>query len=253
MINRIDKFNRDQIAKYFLSKAPVSLRGALFKLFFNEMWHKQQEKRNSESDGYSLIPFDKHKCIFVHIPKCAGVSVSQSLFGCLAGGHMEMWKYQLIFGEKTFNEYFKFGVVRNPWDRVYSAFCFLKSGGYGSRDKKWFQENVGDRVSFEEFVKKHLSKKHILNKNHFSPQVHYLRDINGTLNMDYIARFERLSEEISVLSNRLNISSKLVRSNVTKNKMKSYNEVFSSQMIQIVADVYSEDVEILNYRFNNIQ
>ena len=47
---------------------------------------KYRRLRTTEEWGFSLIPFDRHECIFVHIPKTGGVSISKSLFGNLAGG-----------------------------------------------------------------------------------------------------------------------------------------------------------------------
>lgn len=76
----------------------------------------QKRRRNTSENGYSYEPFDKHKSIFVHIPKCAGVSVSRALYGNLAGGHTSFDKYTNIFEPKRISEYFTFTVVRNPWD-----------------------------------------------------------------------------------------------------------------------------------------
>jgi spore maturation protein CgeB len=64
--------------------------------------HKRfQAIRKIDTEGRSLKSFDEQKCIFVHITKCAGVSVSKSLFGNLGGGHMKigciLYRMQPIF------------------------------------------------------------------------------------------------------------------------------------------------------------
>jgi len=46
---------------------------------------------------YTLKPFDRKEAILIHIPKCAGVSVSISLFGNLAGAHKIAENYRLTF------------------------------------------------------------------------------------------------------------------------------------------------------------
>src|SRR5258706_16293188 len=76
-------------------------------------------------------PFDEHRCIFVHIPKCAGNSVTKSLsqFGGFDCGHTNLKRFQIMFGPEEFNRYFKFAFVRNPYDRLFSAFLFMKKGG----------------------------------------------------------------------------------------------------------------------------
>src|SRR3954454_22051651 len=86
-------------------------------------------KRRSESAQYyknvellnpgnymSTHCFDYYKCIFIHIPKTAGLSVSKTLFGNYAGTHLGIDHYIATLGRKTVEEYFKFAFVRNPWD-----------------------------------------------------------------------------------------------------------------------------------------
>lgn len=85
-------------------------------------------------NNYSYKPLDNLKCIFVHIPKTAGISISRSIFGNLGGGHTKIRDYELIFSAKDFNNYFKFTFVRNPWDRIFSAYRFLKNGGINEED-----------------------------------------------------------------------------------------------------------------------
>jgi hypothetical protein len=65
----------------------------------------------------------------VHVPKTAGVAISLALFGNLAGEHASIRDYQTIYPKSVFERYVRFTFVRNPWDRLLSAFSFLKSGG----------------------------------------------------------------------------------------------------------------------------
>ena len=78
----------------------------------------------------------KHKVIFVHIPKCGGVSMEgvlfkprqrrskKYLFGSpnkyQTGGLQHLMSSHIIeeVGEDIFNQYFKFSFVRNPWDKM---------------------------------------------------------------------------------------------------------------------------------------
>lgn len=78
--------------------------------------------------------FDKYKCIFIHVPKTAGVSVAKSLLG-KPTVHWSALNCRLIFGKEDFNNYFKFSFVRNPFTRLISAYEFLRNGGYGPSDK----------------------------------------------------------------------------------------------------------------------
>ena len=65
----------------------------------NRTKFKEHQKRRVTvtSDGYSYRGFDEKKAIFIHIPKCAGVSVNRSIFGDLGGGHNTIEEYISIF------------------------------------------------------------------------------------------------------------------------------------------------------------
>ena len=68
----------------------------------------------------------KHKFIFIHIPKTGGSSV-ESFFtgGYTEGGlnskHRMAKSYEAKFPNK-FLKYFKFSVVRNPWEKCFSHY-----------------------------------------------------------------------------------------------------------------------------------
>ncbi len=94
-------------------------------------------KRVSQFGDYSIEQMYARGCIFIHIPKCAGVSVCQSLFGNLGPGHLTLRQHQEVLDSRTFDSMFKFSFVRNPWDRLVSAFYFLKQGGYNEADANW--------------------------------------------------------------------------------------------------------------------
>ena len=106
----------------FLYLLPYDLRRNIYARLKRAKFDRLQQKRRTVfDDGYSYEPYDRYRCIFVHIPKAAGMSVCRSLFGNLAGGHATLADYQIIFARAEFERYFKFTFVRNPWDRFVSG------------------------------------------------------------------------------------------------------------------------------------
>ena len=79
---------------------------------------------------------DKYKCIFIHVPKVAGTSIERSIFETNKWliGHVKASDYIRIDKNK-FESYFSFGFVRNPYDRVVSAYHYLKNGGGNENDE----------------------------------------------------------------------------------------------------------------------
>lgn len=108
---------------------------------------------------YGMLGFDELKTIFVHVPKCGGVSINRALFGNLGGGHTSLEEYLTVFSPSEFLSFFKFAFVRNPWDRVVSAYFFLKNGGLNQWDKDWFARELSEYETFESFVRQWLNKK----------------------------------------------------------------------------------------------
>ena len=107
---------------------------------------------NIHREGTLLNSFLRNKIIFIHVPKTAGVSIIRSLFGDVTlESHRNFQFYQKIF-RKDFENYFTFSFVRNPWDRLYSSYMFLKKGGLNLHDKNAFLMYLSSFMSFEEFA-----------------------------------------------------------------------------------------------------
>ena len=235
-----------------LSPIEHELRRCMFRYRNPETFRRLQDLRKVETDiGYSLKPFDDHRCIFVHIPKCAGMSVCKSLFGNLAGGHNNMATYQKVFSARKFHNYFKFTFVRNPWDRLVSAYFFLKNGGFYETDRKWAEENLSGYTEFEIFVKRWVTRDNVQSWIHFRPKYTYICTRDDTPMVDFIAYYENLEENFYYIRNRIGVSAKLLSLNVTNSRRKDYKSYYSDETRDIVADVFQEDIRIFGYNFDN--
>lgn len=200
-------------------------------------------------EGYSFKPFDEKKCIFIHIPKCAGVSVNNSLFGCLAGGHTTLDEYIEIFEPNCLQSYFKFTIVRNPWDRLVSAYFFLQKGGFGSRDRIWFEEELSSFRSFDGFVTSWVNEKNIWKWHHFRPQYHYFQNKHDKVKVDFVGYLENLNHDFDVIAQRLGVHSALESANLGKHD--SYMDYYTEDTKRIVEAVYHKDIELLGYDFHS--
>jgi hypothetical protein len=193
---------------------------------------------------YSGDP-DVYQCIFIHIPKNAGTSVAQALFG-RGSRHVPCIEYEKA-NPRKFRRYFKFAFVRNPWDRLYSAYHFLRKGGMSSQDSAWANAHLGQFQSFEEFVHEWVNQDNVMSWVHFMHQHHFIIGSNGQMAMDYLGRMENIKADFDFVSRKLGISVPL--SALNKTEKDPYVKAYTSEMIEIVGRVYRQDVSMLGYTF----
>ena len=133
---------------------------------------------------------DEFRCIFIHIPKTAGTSVSETLFG-RASRHVPYFEYERANPWK-FRRYFKFAFVRNPWDRLVSTYFFLHKGGMNEADRRWAAQHIPAYPDFDTFVRDWVTPGNVRSWVHFLPQHYFICDdqfsfripeniINGTI------------------------------------------------------------------------
>lgn len=201
-----------------------------------------QSLRKKKSYGQ----FDIHKCIFIHIPKTAGISVAHSLFGHRIG-HLSALNYAAMFGKNDFNNYFKFAFVRNPFMRLISAYEFMQSGGYGPVDQK-IVSIVRQYKSLEDFVLQYLTPAKAKAIRHFRPQHYYVCDSNDRIMINYWGKFEDLEREYDYVRQKIRAGEPLRKLNVTKTKKLSVQEYYSNtQVVEKVISIYRKDFELFGY------
>lgn len=197
---------------------------------------------------YTLRSFDQHRCIFVHVPKAAGISIATALFGHLAGGHASATYYREVFGT-AFWKYFKFTVVRNPYTRLVSAYEFLKRGGHPAfpADRTFRDEVLSQHEDFSAFVLRWVEPRKQWPFPHFRPQCDYLM-VGNRVAMDFVGRFERLEKDFRTICHRLDIDSRLQHLNDSGRERRPLGEYLQlDAVIRRVQDTYERDFEVLGY------
>ena len=196
-----------------------------------------------------LVEFDRLGAIFVHIPKCAGVSVNKTIFGNLGGAHKTLKDYRVIFGKKKFDSFFKFTIVRNPWDRLVSAFHFLKKGGMNWADNEWAMKNISEFKDFNTFVKSWLNEDNIWKYHHFRPQYHYITLNGKNIAVDYVGHLESINTDFKIITQKIGIDAELGKENTSRRE--DYQKYYNTETVKIVSEVYKKDIELLGYDYES--
>ena len=189
-------------------------------------------------------------CVFIHVPKAAGTSVNRALYGRTLG-HYSIGQINAAFPQLV-ECCFTFSLVRNPWDRVLSAYRFACAGRTESMGVyKPEQYQIPEFMSFERFVCDWLASKDLSKCDFiFRPQYLFVCDHNMRVMLDHLGYMERLSETVCFLEERLNRSIDVKMLNATSDVKKSYRDAYTSNdMVEIVRSVYQDDISLFGYEF----
>ncbi len=208
----------------------------------------KRESYKRFKSGTLLNAFHKTQTIFIHIPKTAGISIINAIYGNVSLSGHRSYYFNTVALEIPFrNTYFSYAFIRNPFERLYSSYLFLKNGGINKHDRKAYELYISKYDDFEDFILHGINKNIIYEIIHLVPQFDYLCDFRYNILVDYVGRFEKLDEDIKVLSKKLNMKINLDHLNF--NVKKNYQLVYTEKMIEIVSNLYSKDLEIFNYKF----
>jgi hypothetical protein len=145
-----------------------------------------------------------------------------------------------ICGNDVFSAYYKFSVVRNPFERTVSVYHYLK---------KHHDIEFGSFENYVHQLPELLRQESIQNGSHHLPQLRYTH-IDGQCICDYIARFESLPHSLNPVRKAVSIDKPLEKHNYDPSKAwkkRSASEYYTENMIEVMLDVYAEDFALLGY------
>ncbi len=207
-----------------------------------------------------MIISHRHRFIFVAVPKTGTHSVRQALrehlgeedleqvglfvnkrfpfeeLAKIRHGHLSLRQIRPYLQHPSFEDYFKFAFVRNPFDRFVSYCAFM------TREKGNFSENpqgVMEMILFK--MKPH---DHIL----FRPQHELLVDDDGRLLTDYVGRVEEMQASYDAICARIGIPGATLEQ-VNSSRRGTYRDYYSPALIDAVAALYRRDLDLLGYEF----
>ena len=191
----------------------------------------------------------KLKFIFIHIPKTSGNSLSlflkhlvdnmviqrNSKMGLNQGidiiceknkrdiKHNKIAYYKNTYGERI-NNYFKFTIVRNPYDRMLSYYFWIKG-----KNNQEFNKN-----EFINFIKINSCFQHEYIDNTF-----------------HIIHFENLIDELKELECFKDIVNfnNYPTLNASNNSKKNYNEILDKELKDLIFNKYKKDFELFGYEY----
>ena len=146
-------------------------------------------------------------------------------------------KGRIRIGRKQFEKYFKFGFVRNPWDRVVSLY---------ERTEPLIMK---DKMTFDQFVDwiQYASATCI----HSSPhryQLDWFVDGSGNMLADFIGRFERLDADWATIAKKLGLPETLPHKRENP-RARHYTDYYNDKTREIIARKFKIDIDHFGYEF----
>ena len=151
-------------------------------------------------------------------------------------------------------EGFRFTIVRNPWDRLLSAWA--QKIGVQSRDDKWVtilgqtaepEDVAAALIDFPFFVRLLEATPLLVEDHHFEPQAQIL----GSIELDFVGRFERYVESVGHALEAVglgHLTTSLGHRNRTSDGS-HYSTWYDEESRGIVARLYAADIERWGYEF----
>ena len=205
-----------------------------------------------------MIISHKHRFIFFAVPRTATHALRRALRPCLGA---DDWEQQVLLGKqsipvpgiaaighghvsfqqlrdnlpaRTWLSYFKFGFVRNPFDRFVSTCFFLN------------RRNPGFTGHEVEFMRRAISRERFRQRVLAIPQYRLLADENGTSMMDYVGCYETLQQSFDEICRHIGIAPPaLSRRNASCHR--NYACYYDASLQRAVAGLYRKDFELFGY------
>jgi hypothetical protein len=179
---------------------------------------------------------DKYRYIYIPVHKCATTSTLNWLTQ-IEGAKIPIQKYLVknIDEDEKLNDYFRWLIVRNPFDRLVSA--------YFSPGKRVLQKiGINEDVSFSDFIKIICNTDARLN-THVKPQLNFIK-----CRIDYIVRFENLHEDLRHIAQYLNFP-EIEYPHLNFSDKGHYRQYYNYQTRKLVEEKYKESLTQLGYTF----
>jgi hypothetical protein len=239
----MEKFERQMAA----AKADFLLQRAARRLGQHRRYFDAREVARARLERPDLAVNRRTGLLFVHVPKCAGSTVEAQLG--VEHGHRSAVYFRAA-DPRLFAELWKFSIARNPFDRLVSAFHYLKGRTRSYRDRAWAEEVLGacpDFATFAVRLAEPAFRESVLAWLHFQPQWYYLCDRDGRLLVDEVARVEAIDE----FAARFNAAGHPVKLDMGQQRRRSarapWAEYYDPSTAALVAEIYARDFAILGY------
>jgi chondroitin 4-sulfotransferase 11 len=174
-----------------------------------------------------------YKCIFIHQRKCAGCSIIDTFGFDVADPEWHFMNDGVLSLEyESAPSYFKFAVVRNPWDRFVSGWKYLES----TRNRSLREVLTNLPQTGKDY--RHLTR----------PQHSTLYDHGGRLIVDYLIRFESLQDGFDEVCRMIDKPHRRLP-HLNQTPRDHYTRYFDDECRELFQRHFARDLELFGYQY----
>ena len=220
----------------------------------------------------------KYRCIFIHIPKCAGTSIESAL------GHRDhyngrngqdhrsirMIESPLLTKEMFHSQENRLEVLRrikykfhkqgNPCNCYtvtkeqfdsYFKFTFIRNPW--SRAYSWYKNVMQDEIHRKGYkIRGQVSLNEFLSRfagrGMLRPQTYWIKGFDGSIPLNHIGRFETLREDFLEICNCMHVPPIELPHKVSGSG-EDYHVYYDQVSKDLIARIYREEIEMFGYSF----
>ena len=222
-----------------------------------------------------------YKCIFIHIPKCAGTSIESALGhldGHLGRGGQDHRPIRMIekpsFSIHTLSSkenimVFLRGIKHQKYNKVLNKrnknlaskeqyrnyFKFTVVRNPWARAFSWYKNVMRDEMHQKDIgitseFTLNLFLKDQIGKGMLRPQTYWLKNYKGEILFDYIGRFENLPDTFNAIKKNL-ILNQIEFPHKIKGTGEDYKSQYDGESIELIRNFYHDEIQLFEYTFDN--
>lgn len=205
-----------------------------------------------------MIISHRHRFVFFAVPKTGTHAIRQALkphlgpddweqqelferkrlpipeLAQMRHGHLSVRQLKPHLPREQWDGYFKFGFVRNPFDRFVSTCFFLR------RNQPGMEQHA------TAFMKQAIRTPRFRQRILVRPQSELLTDESGQVALDYVGRFEDLQQSCDHVFGQIGLPrAELAKRNASMHG--EYSGYYDDWLRRAVAELYHEDFDNFGY------
>ncbi len=228
---------------------------------------------------HSNILLEDYKAIYFSIPKVASRTLREKCANLLDLDGETPYSISFPYAtelelDSKYSDFFKFGFVRNPWDRLASVYLgkfqkgielnrpFYKAKVYHFLES--FKVNTSflykypilvKEMSFDRFIEAICQIPDEYLDKHLRSQHKFLPMNQGALKLDYLGKVESLKEDLEFIFEKIGLENTQLRyrgykkklSESEKNSLKPFPFYYNEKTWSWVRERFKTDIELFDY------